>query len=54
MMGLVKSYFTDDEFKQAVIAPRSNCVLNTDKMQKVFQFKNATESLIDAIEKRKI
>jgi len=53
MMGLVKSYFTDEEFKAAVIAPRSNCVLNTDKMQKVFQFKNATESLIDSINKIK-
>ncbi len=53
MMGLTKPYFTDEEFKQAVIAPRSNCVLNTDKMQKVFQFRSATESLIDAIAKRK-
>ena len=53
MMGLVKSYYTEEEFKQAVIAPRSNCVLNTDKMQEVFKFRNATESLIDAIEKRK-
>lgn len=53
MMGLVKAYFTDDEFKQAVIAPRSNCVLNTNKMQNVFQFRNATESLIDAIESRR-
>jgi nucleoside-diphosphate-sugar epimerase len=54
MMGLVKSYFTDEEFKVAVIAPRSNCVLNTDKMQKVFEFKSATESLIDAIGKIKL
>ena len=54
MMGLVKSYFTDEEFKAAVIAPRSNCVLNTNKMQKVFLFKNATESLIDAIGKIKL
>lgn len=53
MMGLTKAYFTDEEFKEAVIAPRSNCVLNTNKMQKVFLFKNATESLIDAIAKRK-
>jgi UDP-glucose 4,6-dehydratase len=53
MMGLTKAYFTDEEFKQAVIAPRSNCVLNTDKMQKVFQFRNATESLIDSIAKIK-
>jgi hypothetical protein len=27
--------------------------LNTDKMQKVFQFRNATESLIDSIAKIK-
>jgi dTDP-4-dehydrorhamnose reductase len=36
MMGLRKEWFTAEEFKAAVKAPRSNCVLSTAKLQKVF------------------
>ena len=35
MMGLEKEWFTDQEFKASVKAPRSFCVLNTEKLQRV-------------------
>lgn len=35
MMGLNKPWFTQLEFAQAVRAPRSNCVLNSQKLQRV-------------------
>ena len=50
MLGLVKPYFTADEWASAGLTPRSNCVLNTDKMQAVFKFRPIPESLIDAID----
>jgi len=50
MLGLVKPYFTAAEWGGAGLTPRSNCVLNTDKMQAVFKFRPITESLIDAID----
>jgi nucleoside-diphosphate-sugar epimerase len=51
MLGLVKPYFTAEEWASKGLTPRSNCVLNTDKMQAVFKFRPITESLIDAIDK---
>lgn len=51
MLGLVKPYFTAEAWASAGLTPRSNCVLNTDKMQAVFRFRPITESLIDAIDK---
>jgi nucleoside-diphosphate-sugar epimerase len=51
MLGIVKPYYTQDEWSKAGLTPRSNCVLNTDKMQAVFKFRPITESLIDAIDK---
>mgnify|MGYP003345733312 FL=1 len=36
MMGLTKDYFTDEEFQAVIKTPRSNCVLNTDKICKVY------------------
>jgi len=35
-MGLTKKWFTQEEFKKTVKAPRSNCVLDMRKLQKVF------------------
>lgn len=35
LMGLNKAWFTHEEFAKAVRAPRSNCVLNSDKLQRV-------------------
>lgn len=35
LMGLQKSWFTQAEFLQHVKAPRSNCYLNTTKLQRV-------------------
>jgi UDP-glucose 4,6-dehydratase len=48
-MGLNKSWFTEEEFKQATRAPRSNCVLNTDKLQKVFPIQSVESALKTAI-----
>ena len=48
-MGLNKSWFTEDEFKQATRAPRSNCVLNTDKLQSVFPIQTVDSALKSAI-----
>lgn len=49
MMGIEKEWFDHDGFMESVKAPRSNCVLNTDKMQAVFPLSDAVESLWDAI-----
>lgn len=35
LMGLHKQWFTHEEFAAAVRAPRSNCLLNSDKLQRV-------------------
>lgn len=53
-MGLDKSWFTEDEFKQATRAPRSNCVLNTDKLQKVFPIQSVESALETAINQYKL
>lgn len=50
IMGLNKEWFTQEEFKAAVVAPRSNCTLNPDKMQAVFKFKDTEDALKDAVE----
>jgi len=50
MLGLTKRYFTEEEWNSKGIAPRSNCVLNTDKMQAVYEFKPATTALVEAID----
>lgn len=51
MMGIEKEFFTEDEFKNAVVAPRSNCVLSTDKLQSVFPIRPIAEALQEAISK---
>lgn len=49
MLGLEKQWVNEKEFKSFTVAPRSNCVLNTDKMQSVFKFKPALESIRNTI-----
>jgi len=50
MLGLTKRYYTEAEWASKGIAPRSNCVLNTDKMQAIYEFKPATKALLEAID----
>ena len=47
--GLEKEWFTDEEFRNSVVAPRSNCVLNTDKLDSVYKIRSAEEALDDCI-----
>lgn len=49
MMGIDKEFFTKDEFKDAVVAPRSNCVLSTAKLESVFEIRSVKEALQQAI-----
>ena len=52
MMGIDKKFFTDEEFNNAVVAPRSNCILNTDKLAAVFPLPHVSvrlQSSIDAM-----
>ena len=49
MMGIDKEFFTPEEFNQAVVAPRSNCVLNTDKLMSVFPIQPVEAALQNAI-----
>lgn len=53
MMDIEKSWFTEEEFSKATVAPRSNCILNTDKLNSVFPIQSAEKALIQAIEKMK-
>jgi hypothetical protein len=50
MLGLTKRYYTPEEWASKGITPRSNCVLNTDKMQAIYEFKPATKALLEAID----
>lgn len=45
MMGLKKEYFTDEEFQSVIKAPRSNCVLNTDKLTKIYPLTDIKTSM---------
>lgn len=49
MLGIKKEWFTEEEFKRAVVAPRSNCVLNVDKLMKIFPLKSVKERLRESI-----
>lgn len=51
-MRLDKEWFTEEQFKNSVIAPRSNCVLNTDKLDAVIKLRSADEALDYCIENR--
>lgn len=50
MMGIQKEWFTEEEFKAATNAPRSNCVLNVDKLTAVHPLKPVGERLREAID----
>lgn len=52
-MGLEKKWFTHQEFKEAVVAPRSNCVLNTQKLEKIFSIQNIDAALDVALKEYK-
>jgi len=54
MMGLEKQWFTEEEFKTSVVSPRSNCVLNNDKMNAIFKLKPIDEALEIAINSLKV
>ena len=51
MMGIEKEFFTEEEFQQAVVAPRSNCVLNTDKLEATTPMQDVQSALTQAIQK---
>jgi dTDP-4-dehydrorhamnose reductase len=48
-MGLTKEWFTDEQFKDSVIAPRSNCVLNTNKLEAVYKIRSTDNALDECI-----
>ena len=48
-LGLNKQWFTEEEFKNSVIAPRSNCVLNTEKLEAVYKIRSTEEALDNCI-----
>lgn len=51
MMGINKEFFTEDEFRNAVVAERSNCILDTNKLERVFQIRTIKQALKEAISK---
>ena len=48
-MGLEKEWMTHEEFAKAVIAPRSNCVLNTKKLENVYEMRSADQAICETI-----
>ena len=48
-LGLDKEWFTRDEFKAATVAPRSNCVMNVEKLFSVFPIQHVNDALDTAI-----
>jgi dTDP-4-dehydrorhamnose reductase len=53
LLGFNKPWFTKEEFSNAVIAPRSNCVLNVDKLLNVFPIQTLESALNGCIPKYK-
>lgn len=49
MMGLKKHWFTEEEFKNSVKAPRSNCVLSTKKLESIVEIRSVHEALEETI-----
>lgn len=49
IFGLNKEWFTQEEFIAATKAPRSNCVLNTDKLSNIYKMKPVRKALQDLI-----
>ena len=50
-LKLDKEWFTENEFKEATIAPRSNCVMNVEKLSAIFPIKHIDDALDAAIGK---
>jgi 3,5-epimerase/4-reductase len=48
-MGLTKEWFTQEEFDKSVVAPRSFCTLNTDKLTNIFPMRSVVDALADCI-----
>ncbi len=51
LLGLSKEWFTEDEFTANTRTPRSNCVLNNDKLSRVYSIQNIDSALAEAITK---
>ena len=49
MMGIDKQFFTEQEFKDSIVAPRSNCILSTNKMNSIFPLQHVKTALKTAI-----
>lgn len=49
MLGIEKEWFTPDEFKVSCPAPRSNCVLNTNKITSIFPLRPVHQAIEEAI-----
>ena len=49
MMGINKEFFTEEEFKNSVTAPRSNCILSTNKLNSIFAIQHVKTALKTAI-----
>jgi dTDP-4-dehydrorhamnose reductase len=50
MMGLSKEWFTHEEFASAVIAPRSNCVLSSEKLSNIISLRSIDDALTHTIQ----
>lgn len=50
LMGVSKKWISQDEFRAQVKAPRSFCVLNSDKLQSIFPLDDVRTALRDCIE----
>jgi len=51
LLGLSKEWFTEDEFESNTKTPRSNCVLNNDKLSRVYPIQHIDSALAEAIKK---
>ena len=49
MLDIHKQWFTEEEFKNAVKAPRSNCVLNVDKLMEVCPIRSVDQAMVETI-----
>lgn len=52
-LGLKKEWFTQEEFLSSVVVPRANCILNTDKLEKIFPIQHINNALNLALESYK-
>ena len=51
LLGLSKEWFTDAEFAANTQTPRSNCVLNNNKLSSLYFIQNIDSALAEAIKK---